>query len=190
MKCVPRRSGRNFRNPQFSIGAAVCLALARQAGAATYSVTTNSSTGNGSLAAALLQAETDPNAAINISAGLGTIALVQPLPTIDNNLVINGNGNTISGANDWRIFFVDAPGDSIQINGLTLSNGLAEGGTGVEGGGGGAGLGGAVFINAGTVSFSSVAFSHNSVIGGNGGNNGTAAGGGGGDQKLPDRRLR
>jgi autotransporter-associated beta strand protein len=184
MKYSAQRAGRIHGNRRASASTAICaavgLALARQADGANYSVVTNSSSGTGSLAYALLQAQTDPNAVINFSGGLGTITLVEPLPMIENNLVINGDGNTISGANDWRIFFVNAPGNSVQINGLTLSNGLAQGGAGSFGAGGGAGLGGAVFVNAGTVSFASVAFSHNAAVGGNGGSYGAAAGGGGG----------
>ena len=167
-----------------SAGAAICaavgLALAPQANAATYNVTTNSLSGAGSLPNALAEAVDDPNAVIDFSSGLGTITLVTPLPMIENNLVINGNGNTISGAGKWRIFFVNAPSDSVQINGLALTNGFAQGGAGTAGGGGGAGLGGAVFINAGAVSFSSVAFTGNSVVGGSGGFGPGAAGGGGG----------
>lgn len=184
MKCLSRSAGRIDRNRRASAAAAVCmavsLALGGQSDGGTYSVTTNSSSGAGSLANALFEAFTDPNAIINFNAGLGTITLDEPLPMIVNNLVINGNGNTISGANDWRIFFVNAPGDSVQIEGLTLSHGLAQGGAGGDGGGGGAGLGGAVFINAGTVGFVSDAFSGNAAVGGNGGGNAVAAGGGGG----------
>ena len=41
-----------------------------------------------------------------------------------------------------RIFFVK--NGTISINGLTLSNGLAMGGSGVKSGGGGMGAGGAI----------------------------------------------
>ena len=90
----------------------------------------------------------------------------------------------MSGENKQRIFFVNAPpGQTVQLNGLTLTNGLAQGGNGNIGGGaggGGAGLGGAVFVNSGNVAFSSVAFQNNSVKGGNGGFGVQGGGGGGG----------
>src|SRR5262249_9653277 len=118
-----------------------------QAGASVYNVTNSKSSGTGSLSNALSQAQSDTNAVINISAGLGTIPLSNTLPALQNNVVLNGNSNTICGASSNRIFFVNAPGKTVQINGLTLSNGVAQGGNGglgYGGGGGGAGLGGAI----------------------------------------------
>ena len=118
-------------------------------------------------------------ATISFADGLGTINVGQ-LPDITVGLTINGDsGNTLSGQNQNRIFFINAPGQSVQINNLTLTSGLAQGGNGGSRAGGGAGLGGAVFINAGAVSFTSVAFTSNSAQGGNG-QSSTAGGGGGG----------
>lgn len=135
------------------------------------------------------QAQSDTNAIINISPGLGTITLTNTLPAMQNNLVLNGNSNIISGSGSNRIFVVDAPASTVQINGLTLSNGLAHGGNGglgFGGGGGGAGLGGAIFLNAGNLAVSNVSFLNNSAHGGAGsvgfdaGLNPTLGGGGGG----------
>jgi len=169
--------------------AALSLGLPHLATAAIYTVTTPYSSGTGSLAQALAQAQSDPAATINLQTGLDTITLTAPLPAIENNLVINGNNDIINGTGTFRIFFINAPGDSVQINNLTLSDGLALGGPGggaVGGGGGGAGLGGAIFVNAGAVTVSGVTFSGNTAHGGTGGLGfasvfeQTAGGGGGG----------
>ena len=112
------------------------------------------------------------------------INLDDPLPDITVGVTISGNSTTLSGENKNRIFFVNAPaGQTVQFNGLTLTNGLAQGGNGNSGGGaggGGAGLGGAVFVNSGNVTFSSVAFQGNSAKGGTGGFGVQGGGGGGG----------
>src|SRR5271169_6708274 len=86
-----------------------CFSLARVSNAAIYGVSNTNSSGAGSLSQALSQAQIDPNAIINISPGLETITLSGNLPAIQNNLVINGNSNAISGAGAYRIFFVNAP---------------------------------------------------------------------------------
>lgn len=160
-----------------------------QARASIYNVTNNNFSGIGSLSQALSQAQSDPNAVINISSGLGTITLSGALPAIQNNLILNGNGNTISGANANRIFFVNAPGNTVQINDLILTNGLVQGGSGglgYGGGGGGAGLGGAIFLDTGNLTVSNISFANNAAYGGSGsigtdfGNGGTVGGGGGG----------
>ena len=149
-----------------------------------YNVTVATGTFGGTLSSAIAQANAFGNGAvINIADNLGTIN-VGLLPDIAVGLTINGGvGNTLSGQNLNRILFVNAPGQAVQINNLTLSGGLAQGGAGGlggGGGGGGAGLGGAVFVNAGSVTFSSVAFASNSAKGGNGSNAGIGGGGGGG----------
>jgi hypothetical protein len=89
-----------------------------------------------------------------------------------------------------RLFNVTAAG-TLTLRGLTLSNGLAQGGDGGDGalgdgggGGGGAGLGGAVF-NAGTLNVVQSTLSGNTASGGDGGNGspdgaGDDGGGGGG----------
>jgi fibronectin-binding autotransporter adhesin len=170
---------------RFVLAALLCsvVAIAR-AQPGVFSVTTASGTGAGSLFSAIQQADAFGNGAtINIQSGLGTINVGQ-LPDITVGMTINGgSGNALSGQNQNRIFFVNAPSQSVQISNLTLANGLAQGGAGGIGGGtggGGAGLGGAVFINAGAVNFSSVAFANNAVKGGNGGAGGIGGGGGGG----------
>lgn len=121
-------------------------------------------------------ANIDGGGVINFSVS-GVITLTNPLPVIFKSVTINGPGSnnlTISGSNAWRIFFVDATASgAVNINNLTLANGVGQGGAGGAGfcgGGGGLGAGGALFVNSGSVVLSNIAFSGNSAIGGNGGN--------------------
>ena len=106
---------------------------------------------------------------INIT---GNITLTENLPLINesNALTIIGNANSISGNNNNRIFFVRS--GTVEISGLTFTNGKAQG---KDGSGGGAGMGGALFVYTGTVSIANSSFLGNAAIGGNGGR-----GGGGG----------
>jgi hypothetical protein len=106
------------------------------------------------------------------------IRLTQDL-TID-----GGTGVVIDANHQSRAFFIT--GGTINLNNLTIVNGLARGGnggSGNDGGGGAAGMGGAIFINnALAVRISNVTFTGNQAKGGNGGtfNGATLAGGGGG----------
>ncbi|PWU10302.1 MAG: hypothetical protein C5B50_25765, partial [Verrucomicrobia bacterium] len=142
--------------------------------------------GPGSLRQAILAANTNNGPAVIWAPSIsGTISLMSPLPIITNSITINGPGMTtltISGGGTNRIFFVDAPGAAVNINSLTLANGLAKGGKGGNGygGGGGLGAGGALFANAGAVTMASVGFSNNAAMGGAGGDSADEAGGGGG----------
>lgn len=165
---------------------------------ATFTVTNTNTSGDGSLAAAILSANSSPGSTINFSSDLsgstinvgdaGGLPLISASMTIDggsNNITINGNGN--------RIFFIDST--NVTIQSLSLEEGIAQGGTGGTsqpdsqtgggGGGGGLGAGGAVFVtDRGSATFTSVSFTDNQAIGGNGGeggqNNGGKGGGGGG----------
>ncbi len=151
--------------------------------------TTLADSGAGSLRQALLDLSSAAvPGTINLSGLNGTITLASALPIIDQAVTINGPGAsslTISGNNLYRVFFVDAAGASVLINGITIANGHAKGGNGGignSGGGGGLGAGGGLFVNAGNVTLSGVEFVNNSAVGGNGGSvaSNTAIGGGGG----------
>ena len=66
----------------------------------------------------------------------GTITLQSPLPILTNSMVLNGPGATsltIDGGNSFRLFFIDAPGQSVSFNGVTLAKGMARGGNGAAG---------------------------------------------------------
>ena len=178
----------------FAVGGC-CVILgfgwARPAQASIYLVTTNNPSGPGSLSNALAQAQSDSGAEINFQSNLGVITVAGMLPQIQNNLVINGNSNVISGGGLNRIFFINAPAGTVLINSLTLEHGSVRGGSGgigTGGGGGGAGLGGAIFLNSGNLTVTNLVFSTNSATGGSGGVGwqftDTPAGGGGGGGGL------
>jgi hypothetical protein len=97
-------------------------------------------------------------------------------------LTLSGPG----GATNLRLFFV-APGSSLTLEDLTLSNGQARGGDGAggaSGGGGAAGMGGAVFNEGGALTAQACTFTANQANGGAGGAGSSAQnvapGGGGG----------
>jgi len=146
-------------------------------------VTTTSDFGSGSLRQAIIGAASTATISFAVT---GSIVLARSLPIITNSLTINGPGAanlSIDGNNLKRIFFVDAPGNTVTFSNITLANGLArggEGGSGASGGGGGLGAGGALFVNAGNVVVSGVVFSNNAAIGGLGGPKGQYNGSGGG----------
>ena len=140
--------------------------------------------GPGSLRQAITDANNGAGATLIDATGLsGTITLNGALPVIFKDVTINGPGKTnltISGNNACRVFFVDAAGGSVAINNLTIANGLAKGGNGGPAAGGGAGMGGGLFVNAGSVVVSVVAFTGNAAVGGNGGSGASGSGNGGG----------
>jgi hypothetical protein len=146
-------------------------------------VTTLDDGGPGSLRRLMLNVPDGSTITIPLS---GTLVLTSGLPVISKNLTINGPGASnlvISGNNLYRPFLVNAPSNQfVNINNLTISNGLARGANGSYGGGGGAGLGGGLFIGAGHVTLSNVVFLNNRAEGGNGASftNGYSGGGGGG----------
>jgi len=156
--------------------------------AATYTVTSTADTeAVGTLRWAIEQANADSGSTINFANNLGTITLSSALPMITTGMTINrGTGNTVSGNNLYRVFFVSTANatDAVNFQNLTIANGYAKGGDGGLSAGGGMGAGGALFVNTGAVSVSSVAFTGNTAQGGNGGNGamygGPSSGGGGG----------
>ncbi|MBS0659565.1 MAG: HYR domain-containing protein [Verrucomicrobia bacterium] len=176
------------------IAAFASLYLAGMAGAGTYSVNSDAS-----LRSAINNANANPGSTINFTVPGATIVLSSPLPEINANVTINGNGNFLSGANAYRVLFVNA--GTVAINNLNIVNGWAKGGDGADGsnglspaltsgggGGGGAGMGGGLFVNTqGRVVLSGVNFESNRAQGGVGGAEsrgnvifGSNAGGGGG----------
>jgi hypothetical protein len=107
---------------------------------------------------------------------------------ISNKVSIGGPGGTnglvvarSNGAPAMRLFYV-APGGSLTLSNVTLTNGISQGGEGGSGfqrggsGGGGGGMGGAIF-NYGTVALINTTLVGNQALGGAGG--GTNDGGGG-----------
>jgi hypothetical protein len=98
---------------------------------------------------------------------------------IERDLILQGPGAkllTISGGHATRLFLI--AGGTVRIAGLTLADGLAQGGEGgagsggAGGGGGGAGMGGSLFISQGALTLDGVVMSGNHAVGGSGGNGG------------------
>ena len=104
--------------------------------AATYQVTNTNTSGSGSLYQAILNANANAGAdtitfAANVS---GTIVLTGSLPAIADTLIIIGPGaNTlaISGANAYGVFIINTS-VAVTITGLTIRNGNASGGGGIN----------------------------------------------------------
>ncbi|HUE22021.1 MAG TPA: hypothetical protein VMQ86_10085 [Bryobacteraceae bacterium] len=99
---------------------------------------------------------------------------------IDDSLNIQGPGAgilAIDGGGATRLFFIG--GGPVSISGLTLQNGLAQGGGANNLGGGAAGIGGAIFQNGGTLTVNGVNFSGNIAQGGAANNISGGEGGGG-----------
>ena len=136
--------------------AGVLLAALRgpTAAADTYTVNNTSGSGLGSLSAAVAQANGNPgNDTINFSVADTTIIPDATLEIKDTAgvLTIDGTGQniTISGGGTQRVFYVDS-GAELQLEGLTVANGLADG----DGGG---------LYNQGTVIINNSTFSGNSA---------------------------
>jgi fibronectin-binding autotransporter adhesin len=106
---------------------------------------------------------------------------------------LSGYTVTSSGNGSDTVFFLYNPSNetatgavvsptpySVSVSGLTVTNGLSQGGSAVVGGGG-AGLGGGAFVGAGvTLTLSNVDVTGNRAIGGSTGGSAVNGGGGGG----------
>ncbi|MEG3978574.1 DUF4347 domain-containing protein, partial [Microcoleus sp. herbarium8] len=146
---------------------------------ANFDVTVATDTGNDTVANSLSWAIRQAN----LSAGADTITLNTnvTVTTVMKNLINSdidfiGNGNSVSGGNTFRPFFVKS--GTVNFSNMTVTNSKAQGGSSNLGGGG-AGMGGGLFIYDGTVGINNVTFSNNSAIGGNGGQAGLGTGGAG-----------
>ena len=96
-----------------------------------------------------------------------------------------------NGAPPMRLFYI-APGGSLTLSNVTLTNGLSQGGAGGSAtqrggsGGGGGGMGGAIFNYDGTLNLENSTLAGNQALGGAGGGTnsggcvGVGSGGGGG----------
>ena len=152
LKCTMRLRERWLRMAAMAacLGLAAGVACAQQ----TILVTNNNPDGTGSMLEALNAATLSPGPfTIEISAGLAlaptSMYFVAASGSSTGQITINGNGATIdmSSANGGlgdRAFFIAS--GTVAINNLSIINGRATGGNGVDGGGGGAGLGGAIFV--------------------------------------------
>jgi hypothetical protein len=107
------------------------LATAQAAWADEHDVVNTNDTGAGSLRDALTaaNADTTPPVSIKITAN-GTLTLGSALPSISNDMTVNGPGEskfTIDGAGSFQIFLIQA-GTTVTIDGLTATNGSSSSG--------------------------------------------------------------
>ena len=96
--------------------ALVCLLLSA---APVSAQTTRSANSHATLVSAINAANTSSGDTINITSN---ITLTADLPAITKSVTINGNNNTINGADSHRAFDIDTSGISVTINNLTLAN--------------------------------------------------------------------
>jgi predicted outer membrane repeat protein len=83
-----------------------------------------------------------------------TITLTNALPTVTENLTINGNATTIDGANAFRVFDLDAV--IVNMSNLKIANANVSGSS----------FGGAILMSDGTLTLTNVFFSNNRAISG------------------------
>ena len=177
-----------IHRPKFSAALPIVLGTlvllsASSARASTYTVSSLSDSGSGSLRAAITSANSDPGSTINITAQ-GSIVEESPLPAITANMTINGPGTEwsyISGNNAYPIFVIDAA--TVSLNNLYLIDGynIEDGGSIVNNAGNltitgtavslGAtvGAGGGIFNNGGMLTLNNSAVFSNSAAGPGGG---------------------
>lgn len=104
----------------------VLLLGSPQAGAATFAVTTDSDSGPGSLREAVGLANASPGEdTIELAAGLGVILLTSGQIEVGESLIIDGSSflSVISAGGQSRILAMDAPGEHLQLIGLSLEQG-------------------------------------------------------------------
>ena len=139
----------------------------------TYTVTNRNDNGAGSLRQAITDSNANPPGSgantISFSVATGTITLTSSLPTITANVTIPGPGAkllTVSGNHDANVgsIFNVGPGMTMNISGLTIANGNADGDASSTG------AGGAIYVDhQGTLTVTNCAFSGNSADSGSGG---------------------
>ena len=161
----------------------LCLSLAgvstREAKALTYTVSNLNNSGVGSLRQAIIDANVNTGVADTITFTVsGTITLTSSLPTIIDDLTLDGSGQevTVDGNNLYRVLRIN-PGKTVTINHLSIANGVSTGSTGGailnSGGyltvtqsvlsGNSATSGGAIYNDGGTTTVTDSTFSANSA---------------------------
>jgi hypothetical protein len=135
----------------------------------TYLVTNLNDSGAGSLRAAVAAADANPGSTIDFAHGLhGTITLTSGELDITSSTTINGPGANklaVSGNKSSRVFEIGT-GQTVSISGLTITNGLAVQGGGID--------------NFGTLSINDCTLLSNQAVGGSGASTTLDAANGGG----------
>jgi len=118
--------------------AASAIGLPAAAAAGSFPVTNVDSAGPGSLRAAIEAANSNPGPdTIGIGTS-GTIDLEEALPTISDDVTIRGPGANLltvrRKSGEFRIFKIESLAccPEVTISGITIANGLAESGAGIE----------------------------------------------------------
>ncbi len=127
------------------------------AGLVAAITTANVAGGTINLAPGCTYALTGPNLPINPNPMIGA----NGLPTVMNQITINGANTTITGdpasTTTFRIFEVDGPGGNLTLQGLTITGGSSSS------------IGGAIVNNAGTVTLNHSQVTGNRAVGAGGG---------------------
>jgi hypothetical protein len=178
-------------SPKLAMAAAVAVALAQAGGVSANDIVVDGSVCTLSAAIASANGDmivggcTQGSGADTITIAAATTTLTSDLPAVTTDIAFEGQAllvdpPSVTGDSNRRLFVVGSDA-TVSFTRLTLAGGVAKGGNATEGGGGGAGLGGAIFIVAGSVSVSNVAFTSNSASGGassgRSANNGSIGGG-------------
>ncbi len=176
----------------FASATSFCFLLPSGAAqAATYTVTNTNDAGAGSLRQAIIDANAAGGADSIVFdiASNSTITLVSSLPSILDDVTINGSGSsglTIDGNDVARVFTIGTvnptDGPTVVISNMSIENGINEGADGAAGGNrggggaGGGGMGGGVLVLSNSdVTLTNISFSDNQAVGGDGGAGGANA---------------
>ena len=145
--CPPfrsRRRGAGLFLSRWALAAFLQAVFVTTASAVNYTVSTSFDNGaylvgegsgtSGDLRYCIVQANGNPGSTITF--GSLTINTTRGMPPITASMTIRtsfpGIGG-IDGQNLARLFFIDAPGATVTLEGLRLANGRAKGGDGAEG---------------------------------------------------------
>jgi hypothetical protein len=145
------------------VAAGVSPAAFAQPAAAPFVVTTLADSGPGSLRQAILDANEQPGPdVIDFAPGLhGTILLTSGALRITDSVTIQGPGAfwlTVNGNRTSRIFEVEGAGNTVIVEGLTITQGLAQGLVYP-------GLGGGILLVNSSLTLSRVLLSENRAVG-------------------------
>ena len=155
----------------------IALTMSTSLMAATYTVTSNTDTGSettteGKLSWAITQSNAstgvDDNIEFNLSSG-STVTISGALPTITDAVTINGNDDgtnvtvqvTTPGTSTFRVYNIDASGETVSISNMTIKGGEITLNAGDE-------KGGSVYIADGTLNLDNIHISDSDAKGGGG----------------------
>jgi|SRR5664279_2758182 len=112
---------------QFELVIALCAIAANAFSASPISVSNTNDDGDGSLRAAITQANMAGGGEVTFCV-TNTITLLSPLPSLTNISITRPGTNllTISGGNQVPVFAMNS-GTTNTLSGLTIANGMAQG---------------------------------------------------------------